>query len=455
MIADDSCFLLTCWGSFVCYDAEGRRLTQCRLDDPDAEAHPAPFLLRGTALQSALKAPDQFEIVHNAGKGLVSLRRNGLFLCATPDGLVAASRETASRWESFILVSGQDLEAIRFLLRHSWIENSTARLLRNTANSILADFRLRLDGIEFDLLHNLPILLTQDGWKADITDQQRGFRTCILWQDQWKPTLLSLYRPLVFYCAFGEKSLPLLSASVRSLVDLAGYAGDLLLLTDMTHQQIEPCAQQCRPDRLHVVTTSAHDMIDFCSARYRVGDWNAAEQFQPLLYVDTDVAFDLDPERMFVELALSSRMSAQREPQHRLASHLPVGASLFREAGIDVGDCEGFNSGIIGIPCLAAHKLTLKQIDSAIYRYIDAKQNRRPLSHFDQPVANYIGFITNTFDLDLCTRYIRWMHTHAIHGGSERLGFVHFWGAKDKVRELESYVDALLGCRERPETKAA
>ena len=65
--------------------------------------------------------------------------------------------------------------------------------------------------------------------------------------------------------------------------------------------------------RVAVLPFKPSDRPGFMAARYLILDWPDAWQFQPLLYIDTDIVFDRDVTPMLHAIAMSDRIAAPIE----------------------------------------------------------------------------------------------------------------------------------------------
>jgi hypothetical protein len=187
--------------------------------------------------------------------------------------------------------------------------------------------------------------------------------------------------------------------------------------------------------KVHALRIPARRKLDFYTGRYRVAEWRHAASYQPLLYVDSDVVFDLPVEPALAEVLLAKAICAQREGQ-LISVARSVGATLLQSDSVPPEAYDGkpgFNSGILGIPNLGDHADTLAKIWVTAER-VHATDARGPFKpFFDQPVANYVAFKVAPLDLDTLTKRIRHVYRKTMRGGNTPLGMVHFWGAGDAV----------------------
>ena len=434
-----ACHLLTCFATVVCYDLAERTLVHV----PPEAVHPGvepitvrhdlssgrlamlrygpPDALSRTRTATVLPALPQFgpfEVVPGPRDRLVHLKAAERFLCADTAGAVQVWSQLPSKWETFLPVAAEDLADLAFLQANRWVMPGQAGPQSITLGR---DFTLTVGPHPVSLPDNLPL-----PFRTPAGDQP-GFTRVSLFVDGWKLEEIVLYRPLIYYAAFGnENVLRMLEVSLATLDRLAGFDGDILLITDRTATQLAPLLPTRLAHAVHVWNVQGDDRFDYVVARYLVPHWPAAAGFQPLLYADTDVCFDGNLGELLTRLVLYPKLSAQTEAFSRLSSTESVGARLLQEDGCEVGDTYGFNSGVIGIPAIPSHGETLLKIAETMYRYAAARGSRRPLNWFDQSVANYVAFKTASFDPTLLSPYVRQGDGQ---DGASPTGLLHVWGA--------------------------
>jgi hypothetical protein len=193
---------------------------------------------------------------------------------------------------------------------------------------------------------------------------------------------------------------------------------------------------------LFVVPTTACDRLAYMAARLSIGDWADARNFQPLLYVDADILFDLPVEPMLWAVARSDRISAPVE-QEPLAGSVFVGSYLLHADDCSPGTRLGFNSGTLGIPNLQRSGRTLELIGRVMHNRATFC-GRDGMPYADQPIANYVLYRLDAVDTALISPYVRLVNHEA--DPADRCGLVHYcWvaGADVRARLMRSYLQKL------------
>lgn len=433
--------LLTHHGTVVCRPVPGGPLVHRPVGAiPPGEA-PALFLREGDALRAAGDGGGVLRVLEE-GRGRLALSADQGPLTAVERSAEIASLGARIReHERFVPVSGDGLALIAALRERAWVVRTTRELIEPGAVRLVPGPALEIGRRRLDLALALPHVAAGEA---------RDPQAVTLFFDGWKVDELLPFRPLVFFVAFGQDWVfDRLAVALNALGRLGKYRGDVLVIGDRSAAEIAALAPDLAPAQIHVQPMRAEGFVEFCAARYRVADWPDARAHAPLLYMDVDVVVDRPIEPFLAEVAVSGRMSAQREDIAPLARSRAAGARLFAEDGLQVGPACGFNSGIIGIPSLAAHGRTLAQIEEAIRLYA-RHFGKDALSHFDQALANYVTFKLARVDDEPVTSRVRYTKNGLLYGGPAPLGFVHFWGSGARTtRIMAKYVRAID--RGRPE----
>lgn len=345
--------------------------------------------------------------------------------------------------QSFLAVSAADLEALRTILRSSWMIGSTGACVAPAQVAMTSQFTLRLGSVDIDLRWNLPLRLAEFPCRLGLL------------RDGWRIERICLYRPLIYYGAFGSDTiLDQLALSLHSLCTVGGYQGDVAVLTDRPADEIERLRPAGMAASLAVVPCDARDRTAYMSARYSIGAWPNAWNFQPLLYVDTDILFDRDVSPMLRSIAQSDRIAAPIEPTEPLGTSPAVGATLLQRDGCSPRFAMGFNSGTLGIPNLGRHEGTLQTIARIIANHC-AMHGREAFPYVDQEIANYVSYRIGHFDTALITPYVRL--AHALVEPSGKRGLVHYcWvpGADYRVEVMRNYLQR-MGVAGVPQSRPA
>ena len=451
--------LLTCHGTVVYYDEEARRLRHGAVRDAP---HNLRLYLRGgrPVLEFCRGDGGTFSInrTRNGRLGCdpaarpeeggisfdtipvfgtrVAMRSCGLFLCAEPDGEVVLDRTALGPWETFLPLDQGQLKALVLLTTERWFCVGR-RLLVSPA--LHPGFVCRLGDLDLRLEDLLARLEAEP-------DCSRQFHVVF---DGWKVERLLLYRPLIYFAAFGDgKIFDCLALAVRSVLEIGGYTGRIALLSNVTEAELHDLV----PDDVHrfidLYYVPASDRLDFTLARYKVVDFDIFRQFQPLLYMDTDIICNANIDDLLADIVQARGACFSLE----LELHHPgdfYGTSLFRQdPTASIGAACGFTSGIIGLPNHDVFPMFSRVIETA-YSYAASAGSRNALPFLDQPIANYVFHKVGDFDSAVLTS-----RTENLLGGFgradrllERKGLVHFCGgignADPKLIAMRRYLDIL------------
>lgn len=454
-------YLLTYHGTLVCRDRRNGRVYQQPLhplgehaapmaidldvtrwrDDPNRLLAPDtdPSGLAGAGLEMTAGDLSGFIAQLSADRSHVALSRGGLFMSAEYDGdRITLDRPEARGWEQFMLLSAADLAGLRMVLDHDWVRRHALALVPRRDVRILPEQVLGFGDQDFSLRHQLPLPQALPGAPAP-------FRITLL-REGWRIDDVALYRPLVYFTAFGDPAvLEQLTIALRSLLLAGRYTGHVLVMTDMAAEQILARVPELDPVRLSVQPLAPSDRTGYLMARYSLPEWSEAAGFQPILYTDTDCVFNADVEPLLIGIAASDRICAPLEPFSPLGSAPSVGASLIQRDGLAPGFAVGFNSGTLGIPNLAAHADTLRLI-RRMTRNLGEDGGRANLGWTDQPFANYISFRLAQFDTQLLSRHVTHGWPGSEDAGAPRIGLVHFWprgNAEQRLVVMRDYMRTL------------
>jgi hypothetical protein len=247
------------------------------------------------------------------------MRAEGYFVCAERESAsVRCNRSKASDWERFLPISARDLDRLLFLFSHTWVDANSRALCLSSEISIGAGFTLRLGGRRYELKENLPF--KAKSMRVSIKDKnggalQRGhMSSIILLVDGWRLREYRLYRPLVYYTAFGSAAvLEQLRLSTASLAEFGAYRGAVHVVSDFGDQAVAAAMPPQLRDQVSVRKLACVQRPDFSVARYRITEFAEAFGLQPLLYVDTDILFTGPLQPTLIELLFSDRLAAVEE----------------------------------------------------------------------------------------------------------------------------------------------
>ncbi|WP_081107373.1 glycosyltransferase [Gluconobacter potus] len=442
------CGLLTRWGTVVVRGPVPGIMKHVRLESLATPDDCCSFYATGLRIQTGVEGFGPFLPRHEPE--YTYLKDRDGYLTAHLDGTVRIFQEHSNPWERFLVLTQTELEKLHLFITNDWIDE-TGRKIGRTDIRILEDFQIQVGDNIFSISESFtsdsgsPVVRTREGQPCEI----------VLWHDRWMPHRYRLFRPLVYFCSFGEFYMNTLELSLQSLSEFGKYDGDILIVTDLTEDTLRAHCPSTAFFKCHIWNLHGQANLDFYAARFRITEWKPLYQFSPLLYMDTDIVVDKDINTSFETIFKSNSISAQMEAFSTIQEGTSVGSELFkmdpRSMDFDL-DKPGFNSGIISIPRIEDFDFILKIIHSCIYRFSEKMQNRKSLSHFDQSIANYICTITQSVDLKFLTEKVSYYWNNAIRMNDSHLserpkmlytGFVHFWGTPDRTRAMSSYMQSI------------
>ena len=342
------------------------------------------------------------------------------------------SRHQAELWESFLLFSDEQIKRLQYILSNSWVATSTTEIIDRKDVNLHDAFELRLGRFSLDLRAQ----------SLDLSDDYKfvGFHA------YWKLERFQLFRPLVYTTAFSSPIiLEQLSLCLTSLQELGEFTGRIVVLTDLSHEEVCALCPNLSPHRIKIFSLRPVDFVGYVCSKYSILDNADFRHHQPLLFVDPDIIFDLPVAPMLAAAAASRRVCAPLEDWNRLRAHSPIGATLLQLDNIEPRFASGFNGGTLSMPNvddpLAREFFDLVRAVIANTGYAFGREFN---AFADQEVANYVAWKAGDIDTVTLTPFVN----HSIPRrpyANHRRGIFHFWGyeAAEKVRQMTSYLAEL------------
>jgi hypothetical protein len=196
------------------------------------------------------------------------------------------------------------------------------------------------------------------------------------------------------------------------------------------------------------IALQAHDTLDFALARYKIIDLPEIQQYQPIVYIDTDVVCNSALDGLYWELCFSDVVHALSEgPLFHDADFF--GKTLFdRDSGVANADALGISTGILGFRNVDCVKSQFQAVLGSAYAFAREQARRDYFPAFDQPFANYIfrkGF-SAIGELEHRAAVNLYIHEPS-HRPEDRLGLIHFAGgvgnATPKVERMRGYYETI------------
>ncbi len=444
--------LMTCHGTIVQYVAAADRLIHgpIGLDSPVVELvsrgdeaslswrnassdHPLGRATPGSQHLTAMLVATPLSLQETEPRR-VNLSLGGRYLCAEADGTLALSRDVASDWEHFLLLTGAEYALLLRILGNRWIDDQTGIILRPVLATAGAQPVVSFgeDAI------SIPDLL------AAASNAERGPNALWLPVAGWKLRLFRLYRPLAYLVAYGDDAIfDCAAIAIRCLFEFGQWDGDVLLITDADHAAFAERLPEWMRARLLIAAAPANDVLDYTLRRYGIADCAQAWDYQPLLYIDTDVMCDRPLAPLLRALVASPLVHAF--PEMPLASENDYyGVSLLHADSLPFSPGEpGFSSGIIGFRSVGEHRALFQAIMRSTLGLAATLGRRDAFEYYDQPFFNYAarksGMVTGAVMQRFAT--IQFSHWPPL-SAPLRKGLVHFAGGVGKARpKLEQMTD--------------
>ena len=246
--------------------------------------------------------------------------------------------------------------------------------------------------------------------------------------------------PLIAYCCFGDAYGRMLGLSLHSLLEVGEYRGRIVVLTNMSFDELRvSCPLVVYPSVRVVQVTATHDLASKL-LRYRLHRYVDIFNHAPILYVDCDIVFDRPVAPMLEEVRTADAICFPSEPNSS-AMWGSMGGDFLRAEGI-VRDGFGFNSGTMGIPDGANFRFfaQLEQIIATVFGFWERDRDKFT-RWIDQPVVNYIQAKFKIFDTARLTSFFRFsfQFDEPISAEYHRSGAVHFFDF-DKEPRMRGYL---------------
>jgi|GEM_PF-343111 len=337
------------------------------------------------------------------------------------------------------------LAGISRLAGGAWISLSTAQIIDPGSITHTGDGGLRVGDMICRYADIADLSLSGQAWLPPVA----AFR---LVYDGWKIEYLRLWRPLVYFCAFGpDEIFQLLQLALDSLFTLGAYDGDVLVVGNEESRASLSALPGWLLARIRFHCVPASDVLDFTLARYRLCDMVDPAGFGPVLYLDTDVICDTTILPLLREVAVASKPMALAEGD-LLAEAGYWGAPFFREDARSAGARlrGSFSTGVLGAPSAFMLRAGFRAIIETTEAFCRC-HGTRVLPAYDQPGANYVLNKSGDIEIGSLRKYLRnhLGRLDTVPALDDRRGLVHFPGGvgytTPKLACMQRYMAALTG----------
>ncbi|MDI2113297.1 glycosyltransferase [Commensalibacter nepenthis] len=282
-----------------------------------------------------------------------------------------------------------------------------------------------------------------------------GIKEFNIIHDSWKVASFKLYRPLIYFCAFGKSEIfECVYTAIQSLIEFGKWKHDIVIFTATeTKEFLENKLLDLElKNKLHIITiTPATDTLDWVMARYRINH-PILQQAQPILYLDTDIVCNAPLDTLFIDNIDSSLILACKEGRidegHPESGGYWYGWRLMKEDNVPFNPYgRGFSAGAMFFRNLELALPLFNIIIKSVYGFM--KQQGYNDDFYDQRFTNYILFKLKKIDIEILANWLL-LHriapgTHSLPTQNKKLGLVHFLNVstKDKLITMKKYLDTI------------
>ena len=371
--------------------------------------------------------------IYNQKTRAVSFRNNdGKYLCLEGDHLVF-TRDEANLWESFFPIDNEFIRKIQYVILNKWLSKRTGEIFDGKSIIFCSDFIMKIGNFSIDIRSQ----------RINDFNEYKFIGFC----DGWKFEEFLLYNPLIYITAYSSKSvLNQLSLCVRSLRSFANFDGKIIVMSNEDSTSIRDICSMEGDDNIDVDLMYPKDFVGYVCSKFSILGKEIYSGYQPVMYLDPDIIFNSDVNKMLQEATLTEDICAPLEDFHRVQTHVPVGAGLIQlDSLVPSPYAAGFNGGTI---------IFSNTDNTKVKEFLD--NARRSITNIgycfgrefnkwaDQEVINYLSVKSFNVNTNCISKYARYIdHDPSIN---EKLtGFVHFWGhnSERKSELMKIYFDKI------------
>ncbi len=304
---------------------------------------------------------------------------NGLFLSVSPDGTVAVDKTRVFDWETFRFLSEDEFRRLTWVTEHAWYSRSQDRIVAKPV-PVRDNFTLDFSGLPVRIDDLFEVV------------SQSGLKTIDVFYDTWRLERLELFNPVIYCCSFGrDEAFESLEMTVESLRRFAGYDGDIKVLTERDPEEVRRRYASLRDEKVGLVPYVPLDLIDYMSSRFDIGNYEEFQQYQPILYLDTDIIVGRSVDDLFLNIIRDPASAVYVYVETRAPAEANYwGKELFDNDPFSVMPDYGFSTGVMAFRTLDGADSFLKAVRQVIFRQSRELGSRLHLRCYDQPVANYV-----------------------------------------------------------------
>ncbi|MBN3868666.1 glycosyltransferase family protein [Gluconobacter kondonii] len=349
---------------------------------------------------------------------IISLETSNGFLSSVP-GVKNFISEECSDNEMFRLIDKEELEKLSIISNCEVIINNNSPLIaKNITNK-----HIEFEGFSIDL----------DSFFSGFIKNSMQF---VFFEKNF-PHLATIINPLFVYVVFGINDIiKQFIISLHSLYNFGKYRGEITIITNLNEIIINTICSKYNFKKINIINYFAKDNLDYVGARINFLSSRDNLYYRPIFYLDTDVLIIKDISEIIHVCAKNEKISAQIESDSKFKHKNSVGGTLFKESPFNIDDVNGFNAGVIMVPCHDKFK-NIFNISHIMMKKYTQKNGRDSIPFYDQSVLNYVIYKFNCFDESPMTKFVR----NSWEGENKNALFVHFWPNKEKrTQDMAFYI---------------
>lgn len=381
--------------------------------------------------------------------GSVGLRTaEGGFVCASPHlGPVSDASVRLDEWERLLVVSMADYDLLRRFAQSRWVIDSDPNPTARDTMTLLRGFKILFGGRECSLPDILECLRAgSDG--ARPLRLPKSF-TCL--DGLCTPMRAFLYEPVIYATTGGaDHFFDQLAQCFSSIRRFGNYDGHYVLVSNRQDDEVEACFTGIDRNKWTHLSVEVNDVPTIVTMRRDILHHELFEQYQPILYLDSDIICDRPLEEMLADLVRSDKIFMTAEYAGRSIADVDpaignwFGQSLYRPDDPAYRAHHCINCGIFGARNREILIGPLDLVGRAWSRY----RMQFPGSHaiaFDQPFFSYVLQTLGLVDVELLAG---WATILNVSEPAARLvpgGLAHFnlGVGMDKTAAMRRYTELL------------
>ncbi|MFT8718976.1 MAG: glycosyltransferase family 2 protein [Acetobacter sp.] len=375
---------------------------------------------------------DYCHIENEKTPGFIHLRTPHGYLSVNNNNDISFSKPHPYGWETFRLISKEDLEILIDLSKCSLVFEGKWNKLSPEGSS---NETLKFGSINV----SIDDYLTQF---HQFPDEMEFFH-----YDDWSPSLIQIARPAIVYIIYGGGDIiRQFKYSIQSLCEFGKYRDEVIVVTDNDANYIKNICASAGAINVTIIPSIGHDRMDYVGVRVRIFASTLFNKYRPVIYTDADIIFDQDCKELLDTSLKMNHISAAVEDGHYLDKDTSNGKTLFDEKPFNFSERpEGFNAGLMLIPSGRNFRKYFQAAYTALTRYV-RKNGRNSIPYYDQSLLNYIFHKIHIFSKSPITEHNQFW----LEDMSEPHGAAHFWiAAFQRADKMRGYIDLLRKEKER------